>query len=1030
MNLTRRAIENDRVTAVALLIVLVGGFYAYFSLPRDYDPGFTVRIAQVITYFPGAGPERVERLVTDKLEKTIQEIPELDYVESQSKNGVSIVFAHVLERYTEMRPIWDSLRRKVDRAVPDLPDGVVGPFVDDEFGDVYGIIIGVTGEGFSYAELKTVADEVRDELLLLENAAKVKILGAQAERVFMEYRNARLADLNLSPANLMAILESRNIIIPGGAVEIDTERIVVEPSGNFESVDEMRRAVIRLPRTGEVLYLGDLVEIRRGYIDPPRSKMRVSGEPALALAVSMREGGNLMALGDAVNALLDRLRTAYPYGVDFVKTTFQPREVDRKVVEFRNNLLQAIAVVMAVMLLTLGIRTGLLVATLIPMTILMAMLIMYYLGIGLDQMSLASLIIALGMLVDNAIVMSESIMVEIASGRKAVEAAVSSAGELVVPLLTSSLTTAAAFLPIYLAESDTGEYTAPLFKVVAITLLSSWVLALTMIPLLCVKFLKPKPTAGKESHNTRFHRGYRRGLLLALRHRWITLTLVALLFGLTLFSTRYLPVIFFPPSERTYFKAEIHLPMGTAIEATEATVIEIEEFMERELMAKGKNGRGESAEGEGGVTHWVTYVGEGGPRFVLQHTPEVSSPEYALMVVDNTSVAAMDRTMARLEAHVAGHFPDVDLILKKIENGPPIEYPVEIRIIGRETDRVFDIADRVKRKLAETPGTRNIGDDWGRRTKKIVVKVDQPRALRAGVTSRDIAVSLQTGLSGMEVTDYREGDDIIPVVLRSVAADRRDVANLRGLNVHVQATGESVPLLQVADIEVEWQPPKIIRKNRLKTVTVHTDLDPGVTASQVTTEVVPWLDKESEGWGVGYRYELGGEAETSRDANASIMVNLPVAGFIIVMLLVIQFNSLRRPAIILITIPLGFIGVVLGLFATGLYFGFMTLLGIVSLSGIVINNAIVLLERIHLEITENHLDPPKAVIEAAQRRMRPILLTTATTAFGMAPLYFGGGAMWKPMAVAIIAGLLFATLLTLGVVPVLYAVLFRLRFKG
>ena len=495
MDITRAAIEKNRITAVLLLAVLVGGASAYRGMSRAEDPGFIIRTAQVLTMFPGASPDRVENLVTDKLEKVIQEIPELDFVSSTSKTGVSIVMVNIREEFMDMRPIWDDVRRRVDRARPELPADIVGPTVNDEFGDVFGVVVALTGEGFSYAELKDVADEVRDELLRVDDVAKVVIHGAQDERVFVDYDNARLAELGLSPIQLRQILDSANIIIPGGDVSTDVERITLEPSGNFESVDDLRQAVVTLPGRPEILYLEDLATITRGYVDPPGSMVRSTGVPALALAVSMRDGGNIITLGDGVALELRRLQALYPIGIEFDVVAFQPEIVSRKVAEFVANLLQAVGIVLVVMLLFLGLRTGLVVASLVPMAIVMALLVMSFLGIGLDQMSLASLIIALGMLVDNAIVMAESIMVQMSEGKDRRDAAIDSARELRVPLLISSLTTAAAFLPIFLSESSTGEYTAPLFKVVTITLLSSWVLALTMTPLLCVLFLKVTPIA-------------------------------------------------------------------------------------------------------------------------------------------------------------------------------------------------------------------------------------------------------------------------------------------------------------------------------------------------------------------------------------------------------------------------------------------------------------------------------------------------------------------------------------------------------
>ena len=1000
MDITRAAIEKNRITAVLLLTVLVGGASAYRGMSRAEDPGFIIRTAQVLTMFPGASPDRVENLVTDKLEKVIQEIPELDFVSSTSKTGVSIVMVNIREEFMDMRPIWDDVRRRVDRARPELPADIVGPTVNDEFGDVFGVVVALTGEGFSYAELKDVADEVRDELLRVNDVAKVVIHGAQDERVFVDYDNARLAELGLSPIQLRQILDSANIIIPGGDVSTDVERITLEPSGNFESVDDLRQAVVTLPGRPEILYLEDLATITRGYVDPPGSMVRSTGVPALALAVSMRDGGNIITLGDGVALELRRLQALYPIGIEFDVVAFQPEIVSRKVAEFVANLLQAVGIVLVVMLLFLGLRTGLVVASLVPMAIVMALLVMSFLGIGLDQMSLASLIIALGMLVDNAIVMAESIMVQMSEGKDRRDAAIDSARELRVPLLISSLTMAAAFLPIFLSESSTGEYTAPLFKVVTITLLSSWVLALTMTPLLCVLFLKVTPIAPGQSFDSRFYRLYRGALVAGLRHPVLSLAALAAVFVVVLQGFAYIPNIFFPDSDKAIFTVEYELPSGTSIERTETVVAAVDRLILDELRASPVQPpsaagvvlafQADESVGAGraeGVTNWATFIGNGGPRFYLSHNPEPNSPNYAISIVNATSREVItDELIPRIEAFCVNQFPDLKVTLNPLQLGPPITAPVQIRLSGRDDDTLFDIVDAVKAQLQAIAGTKNIADDWGVRSKKLVVDVNQPRARRAGVTNQDIAISLQTALSGFETTQYREEDEIIPVTLRSSAASRTDLTKLESLNVYAQASGQSVPLSQVADVEVVWQPSKVLRRNRLRTVTVSSDLEPGVTATEVVAAVRPWLTAESDAWPLGYLWEFGGEEETSVKANQAIGEKVPVAGLIILFLLILQFNSIRRTAIILLTIPLGLIGVVVGLLVAQSYFGFMTLLGIIALAGIVINNAIVLIDRIGIEITQNGLEPAQAIVEAAQRRFRPILLTTATTIAGLLPL--------------------------------------------
>ena len=1021
MNITAIALKNNRTTMVLMLVILLAGFQSYLNMPRAYDPGFVIRAAQVITYFPGASPERVEQLVSDKIEKVVQEIPELDFVTSESRTGVSIIMVNIKESYKDMRPIWDNLRRKIDDA-EGLPDGIVGPIVNDEFGDVFGIVMTLTGEGYSYAELKDIADDTRDEFLYLEDAAKVEILGAQEERIFVEYSNTQLSKLNLSPSQLLQMLGSRNIIIPGGSIKIGNERIELEPSGNFRSVEEVKKTVISLPGSNEILYLSDIAEIKRGYVDPPASMVHSSGDKALGIAISMREGGNNIALGEKVEETLNRIKSSYPYGIEFEVVNFSPTEVENKVNSFASNLVQAIFVVAAVMLISLGLRTGLIVAFLIPASMVMAMLMMSFFNIGLDQISLAALIIALGMLVDNGIVMTESIMVSMSNGKNSTEAAIESANELRVPLLTSSLTTAAAFLPIFLAESNVGEFTASLFKVVTITLLCSWLLSLTVIPLLCVTFLKVKQQA--TAYDNGFYSGYRKFLTVLIRFKISTLIFTALLFASALFGLKYVPNIFFPPSDRLYFTVELTLPLGTAIETTETVVTSFENFISKELMVDAIEA---DVSDQQGVTNWISYIGSGGTRFVLSHNPEPPGSNYALLVLNTTDHEIIDELIVRLNDFAFDHYPDVLIKAQRISSAAPVKNPVEVRLYGNDTDALFDIMEEVKSEMANTYGLHNITDDWGQRIKKLVVEINQQRALRAGVTNEDIAISLQSGLSGLELTQYREDDKVIPVVFRSVEADRHDIRKLQSLAIYSQAKGTAIPLTQVADIDIVWEPAKILRRDRLKAITVGAQIKPGFTATEGFRAITPWLEQTSSHWPFGFRYELGGDAESSAKGNQSIADKLPIALFIILFLLVAQFNSIRKSVIILATIPLGLIGVTAGLLVGQSFFGFMTLLGIISLAGIVINNAIVLLERIQLEIDELGLSPYEAIISGAQKRFRPILLTTATTVLGLIPLYLGGGEMWEPMAIAIMAGLLFSTLLTLGVVPVLYALLFRVR---
>jgi len=1018
LNITRLAIENNRFTFVILLVVIVAGAQAFVKMPRAYDPGFVVRTAQVITYFPGASPERIELLVSAKIEDVVKEIPELDYVKSESRTGTSIVTVNIKQSYKQMRPIWDNLRRKVEDIKPDLPEGVSGPYVNDEFGDVYGIVLTITGEGFSFSELNDIAEDVRDDLQRLPDAAKAEIYGAQEERIFVEYDNARLTELGISPYQLSQALEARNIVISGGAINLGNERIALEPSGNFESLQDIEQTIIQIPGSDRLLYLKDIAAIKRGYVDPPSSLVHSTGQRALGIGIAMREGGNNIRLGEQVREELKRFNQVYPYGIEFDVVTFAPAEVDAKVSNFVNSLLQAILVVSLVMLATLGMRTGLVVSTLIPISMMMAIIVMSLFDIGLDQISLAALIIALGMLVDNGIVMSENIMVQMEQGKKPLDAAIDSAMELKVPLLTASLTTAAAFLPIYLAESDVGEFTASLFKVVTITLMCSWVISLTIIPMLCVYFIKVSPK--QTGLNSAFYKSYKNTLTFMLKHKKLSLGLTTLVFILAMAGFGFLPKIFFPPSDRMYFKAEIELPVGTTIEKTQSVVSGLEHFIKSDLAVNDKRATG--------ITNWISYIGNAGPKFILSHNPKPENPNYALMVLNINDLDSIDHYMGEISRYALNHYPDLELKLRRIETGPSIENPVEVRLSGKNIDALFEKVGALKKEMSRIGGLVNISDDWGQRIKKLDIRIDQPRALRAHVTSQDIAISLQSGLTGLELTEYREGEDVIPVLLRSKISNQNDIGKLESLSVYAQSTGQSVPLKQVADIAVVWESAKIFRRNGLRTVTVGAQTLAGITAAEKFHELTPWLNARQKEWGAEARYELGGEKETSQKANKSITDKLPIAAFIILILLVGQFNSIRKAFIILMTIPLGLIGVVIGLVTFKSYFGFMTLLGIVSLAGIVINNAIVLLERIKIEL-DNGVSPQDAIVAAAQQRARPILLTTATTVLGLIPLYISGGEMWEPMAIAIMAGLIFSTMLTLGVVPVLYAILYRVNYR-
>lgn len=1013
MNITSFALKNDKVTIVFSLLLFVYGIIAFLDLPRAKDPGFIIRTATVVTYFPGASAKRVEQLVTDKLEKEIQQMSEIDFIKSTSKNGVSIIFVNVLEKYKNMRPIWDNLRRKVDDAKRVLPQGTSNPIVNDEFGDVYGTLISITSDGLNFSELEDIANDTKDFFLRIDDVAKIQILGIQPQVVYIEFDNSKLARLDLSASYLKSILESKNIVLSGGNIKIDTNRLSIEPSGNYENITQIENTLIPL-NTGEKIYLKDIATIKYEYKDPSSLILQKDSNPTILLAISMKKDGDIIKLGEKIDNSISQLKNKLPLGVKLDRLFNEPNIVEKIVNNFVSNLLQAMALVIIIMLFSLGIRTGLIVAFLIPMSILTSFIIMSIFDIWLDQVSLAALIISLGLLVDSAIVMSESIMVLMQKGKSVIEASIQSANELKIPLLTSALTTSAAFLPIFLAKSSTGEYTNSIFKVVTITLLSSWILALTLTPVLSKYFMKKElKSVQKESIILIY---YKKFLEFALLNRTIILFGVIALFIGSLILFKEVPKKFFPPASESTFTVEITLPVGTAIETTQNYVTQIEKYIKDKYMQKDSE-----------VVNFVSFIGESAPRFWLSYDQELSSPEYSTILVNTKDTLKMTEIRKDIESFAKEKFPDMQINAKTLGMGPPVKKPIEIRISGKDIDKLYEISSNVKQELAKFDGVKNIVDDWGIRNKKLVINIDEAKALKEGISNLDIAISLQTTFSGFEVTTFRKDDNLIPIVLRSKDSIKDDINRLETINVYSQSTGKNIPLSQVATIKVVFEESKIIRRDRLKTITVGSEISQESNAIEIFDKLKPWLDEYSKSFELGYYYEFGGEYEASKKANESIVENLPIAFMSILLLMVAQFNSIRKPIIILSAIPLGIVGVSFGLYITNSYFGFMTLLGIISLSGIVINNAIVLLERIRIEENINNLSKFDSIIEASISRFRPIVLTTLTTVLGLVPLWYSGGVMWEPMAISIIFGLIISTLFTLVFVPVLYSIFYKIK---
>lgn len=1023
MNLTSWAIKNNRVTIMCVFALIVSGLISYFALPKAQNPSFIIRTATITTFFPGASAERVEQLISDAIEEELQEMPEIDEITSESRSGISIVSVNFKSSYMEMLPIYDDMRQKVEDMTDTLPSGATTPVINDEFGDTFGHVYTLTGYNFAANEMRDMALDIRDILLNEPDIAKVDLYGDIEETIYIDYDNARLTELGVSPQQLEQQLQSLNILSSGGNITIGSQRINLEPTGNFDNIADLKASIIEIPNSNALIRLGDIAEIYRDYEDPITSKVSVAGTPGIAIAMTMREGGDILTLGDRLDVLIPQIENDLPIGVALSPIFLQSKLTGQSVNAFVENLVQAVLIVIVVMVISLGLRTGFVVASLIPVVMVSTFVVMAQFNIGIDQISLAALIIALGLLVDNAIVVVEGITVRRENGEEAISASINTAKEMMGPLLISSLTTAAAFTPIAMAKSEVGEFTASIFYVVTIALLLSWIMSMTFIPMLSPLIKTKLRSDDAVPFSGSFYTIYRRWLHWSVRHPLVFCLLVIGLFFAAIYSMRFVPQVFIPPSEDPYLTATFELPLGTDIEATETSISQFEEFLTSELLVDGLDNEAI------GVTDWIVFIGNGGPRFVLSFTPENPNEAVTALIIRVNSSASLDPVKLAIERYFFENQPNMQVQLKRLGNGPPVSYPIELKIIGSEFDELYGIVDTIKNQLWQFEEVTAIKDTWGPQTKKFVVDIDQARAFRAGVTSQDIATSLNASLVGMELTEFREGDEIIPITMRTKGSDRDDLIKLENLSIFSQSKNSVVPLSQVANIDIVWEPGKIERLDRKRNITIQVQLQEGVTAAEVSNALRPWLDDYSSTWKFGYAYEEGGETDESDKAGKSIAAALPFACFAIVLLLMLQFNSFRRTAIVLITIPLGLIGIVAGLIIAQSIFGFFTLLGLISLAGIVINNAIVLLDRIKLEVEENGLSEADAVIEACQQRARPILLTTATTVGGMVPLWLSGGPMFEPMAIAILFGLLFATFITLLLVPVTYSAFFRVDYS-
>lgn len=1021
MNLTGFALRNQPLVLTLVFALVVYSVMVLGNFPSQEDPPITVRDAVVTTFVPGMNVEDVELLVTRPIERALARIPERDYVQSWSRNGYSEVRIKVLDAYTQddLDVIWQSVRNKVIDATPQLPSEAIGPFVNDDFGDVTVVSAALTGDGFSLAEVHDVAKRVQDELYLVAGVKRVDLYGVQEETVWIEFSTAQLAQLGFSVSVIRDALVSQNVILPGGSVDTGQREIVVEPRGEFRSVDDIASVSIRIPDSNEQIRLADIASVRRGYADPPQTPFYYGDEQAVLIGVSMAEGRNVLDLGPRVVERLEEIEAVLPIGFELRIGNYQPTHVDRAVAAVRSNLLQTIAIVLVVIVAFLGRRTGIIVGIHVPLTMIVTLVVMYYYGIAMHRISLATLIISLGLLVDNGIVMAEEIGKRLFQGEERIDAATNAGRTLSMPLLTSSITTVLMFVPLALAPHAAGEYLRSMAEVILISLFTSWLLAMTVTPILCNRFLEA-PQASEEEVAAQFdkplYRSYRGllGLLIGQRYVFLAGMVGFLALGVWLFGM--VPRQFMPESDRPQILVDVKLPAGYGIRESERRIRDLADWLADES---------ENPE----VVQTLTYVGNGGVRFFITIAPEPAAANMGFILVTLESAAQVEEVMQRLRSHARQQAPAIDVHAKRMFLGSVETGLVEARVsalgLPGQREALMEAGDRIEGLFASVPHTINVYNDWEDRVIKAVVDVDPVRADRAGVTKAEIANSLNAILSGQTPTALRQGDEEIPIYGRAFAAERMSADRLFTASVMSFQNDAAVPLTQIADIRSENTFSLIRRRDYAPTITVKAN-NTVLTASELEAAVAPEIEALVDELGPGFRWEWGGETESQGDAQAALFAFVPLCLLGVLICLVGQFNSLKKPVVVLLTVPLAFTGVAIGLLVGAGYNSFMALLGMLSLVGIVVNNAIVMLEQIDIE-REGGCTPYDAIVTACLSRLRPILMTTLTTVLGMLPIIISRDPLFYDMALTIAFGLAFATVLTLGAAPVLYATVFGVR---
>ena len=1005
-NLSEWALRQKSLVLYFMVLLGIIGAVSYTRLGQSEDPPFTFKVMVVRTLWPGATAEEVAQQITEKIEKKLMQTGQYEFIRSYSRPGESQVLYVAPDAMTSANipDLWYQVRKKVSDMRQELPSGVVGPFFNDEFGDTFGNIYALTGEGFDYAVMKDYAERLQLELQRVPDVAKVELIGLQDEKIWVEISNTKLALLGVPLEAVQRALDEQNAVVPAGFFETPTERVQVRVSGHFESVDDIRSFPIRVG--DRTFRLGNVAEVQRGFSDPPAPRMRFMGDDAIGLAVSMRKGGDIIQLGHRLESEFARLQQTLPLGMELGKVSDQPAAVRSSVGEFVRVLFEAVAIVLLVSFFSLGFRTGLVVALSIPLVLAMTFATMHYFGIGLHKISLGALVLALGLLVDDAIIAVEMMAVKMEQGFDRLRAAGFAWESTAFPMLTGTLVTAAGFLPIATAQSGTGEYTRSIFQVVTLALLVSWVAAVVFVPYLGDRLLPSNP--GGHAHDpyaSKFYQRFRSWVAWCVRRRRTVIVATLALFVASIALFRFIPQQFFPSSTRLELMVDMRLAEGSSLRATEAQAKRFEAMLE----------------GHEGIQNYVAYVGTGSPRFYLPLDQQLPQTHFAQFVILTTDIKSREQVRGWLIDELPQRFPTLQARVTRLENGPPVGYPIQFRVSGEHIDVVRNLARQVADKVRAHGAVTNVHLDWEEPSKMIRAHIDQDRARVLGVSSAQVAQFIRGSLSGSHVSAYREGNEQIEILLRGPQEERERMSLIGSLSVPT-ANGTSIPLAQIADLEYGFEENVIWHRNRLPTVIVRGDVYGGEQPSTVSAQILPTLQPIRDALPSGYLLETGGTVEDSGKGQKSVNAGMPLFIVVVLTLLMLQMRSISRTFLVFLTAPLGLIGVVLFLLVFRVPFGFVAMLGTIALSGMIMRNSVILVDQIDQDIVAGS-SPAQAIVDATVRRFRPIVLTALAAVLAMVPL--SRSVFFGPMAVAIMGGLIVATALTLLFLPALYAAWFR-----